>query len=166
MVELEGNIWDFLPNVADRNLRYFYLGITINGNVKKNGELVMGRGIAAQAKQRYPKLARVFGQYHRVHGLRVNFQQVFDRGVYRFFFGFPTKIDWWKPASLELIEQSCRELQSTMRGNPNLVCYMTRPGCGNGGLKWDVVKPLMNKYFANLNLTIVNNPKRVVRGAE
>ena len=52
MKEVKGDIWK-----SDCDI----IAITTNGVVKKNGELVMGRGIASQAKQRYPDIPKILG---------------------------------------------------------------------------------------------------------
>ena len=59
---------------------------------------------------------------------------------------FPVKNNWWEKADLKLIEQSCQELADTCDFfKPPF--YMVRPGCGNGGLDWKEVKPILEKYL-------------------
>ena len=55
MKEVIGDIWDY----HDQG---HWIVITTNGIVKSNGEAVMGKGIALQAKQRYPDLPKELGQ--------------------------------------------------------------------------------------------------------
>jgi len=55
MKEITGDIWDFYE-------KGFWIVITTNGNVKDNGEAVMGKGIALQARQRYPLLPSMLGK--------------------------------------------------------------------------------------------------------
>lgn len=128
MDELHGNIWHY----HDRG---DFIAITTNGDVNARGECVMGRGVALQAKMRYRKLPRIVGEDLRRWGNHVrNYQQ------YRLF-TFPVKHHWHEKADLDLIVRSCVELSESSFG---IHVYLTRPGCGNGGLDWKVVKPAID----------------------
>jgi hypothetical protein len=83
--EATGNLWHWYENPADR------IVITTNHIVKDNGEVVMGKGIALEAKMRDPMLPRVLGRKlvaggHVVHQLS------------QYIYSFPTKWDWRKPS--------------------------------------------------------------------
>jgi hypothetical protein len=135
MIELAGNIWDLAqtpwPGAAT------YIGITTNGYVKKNGEAVMGRGVALQAKQRYPGLPEELGREITLRGNRVFFWHS------KHLFNFPVKVTWDQPAKLDLIAESAATLATCARANGQIRFLLPRPGCGNGGLKWVAVKPLL-----------------------
>ena len=45
--------------------------ITTNGFIKSNGEAVMGRGCALQAKRAWPELPRIIGQLNKKYGNKV-----------------------------------------------------------------------------------------------
>jgi hypothetical protein len=60
---IKANIWTYW-GVADA------LCITTNGSVKSNGELVMGRGIALEAAQRFPGMAYHLGRKVKHEGHR------------------------------------------------------------------------------------------------
>ena len=66
---------------------------------------------------------------------------------------FPVKHNWWAKAELILIERSCKELLESCKNLPagSIVdkVYMVRPGCGNGQLLWDDVKPILESYLDN-----------------
>lgn len=55
MKEVTGNIWDY-------HEKGYWIVITTNGTVKANGEAVMGRGVALQAKRKYQGLPWRLGQ--------------------------------------------------------------------------------------------------------
>ena len=61
MREVVGDIWDY-------HAKGHWVGITTNAVTKENGEAVMGRGIALQAAQRFPLLARQLGAKLRHDG--------------------------------------------------------------------------------------------------
>lgn len=134
MKETRGNLWDF---DAD------FTVITTNGTIKRNGAVVMGRGCAREARDRFPMLDEELGHRLRMTGNHVH---VLSSGIV----SFPVKHNWWEQADVALIEQSARELQELgldmdgAFGVSRVASFvMPRPGCGNGGLTWDVVKPII-----------------------
>ena len=139
MKEIRGNIWDF-------HKKGHWIVITTNGTVKSNGEAVMGRGVALQAKQRFPKLPGQLGKFLREF---VNTVHPFPQ--YRLI-TFPVKHNWNETADPALIEESCQRLLGWFSYDTGLdhfvkEVYMVRPGCGNGGLDWKDVKPVLEKYL-------------------
>lgn len=137
MKEITGNIWDF----HDKG---HWIVITTNGNVKANGEAVMGKGIALQAKQKFPGLPKVLGQSIVFCGNVVTILGQPPFLDYRIV-SFPTKRNWWEKADPSLIEKGCKVLSTTWPKDRNL--YMVRPGCSNGQLDWKDVKPILERYL-------------------
>lgn len=134
MKEVFGNIWDF----HDRG---YQIVITTNGFVKKNGECVMGRGIALQAKERFPDIARTLGQIISEAGSQVWL-------LPHRLISFPVKHNWWEKAELKLVETSCKQLLKAVdRGVISSPVYLVRPGCKNGRLDWKDVKPILEKHL-------------------
>lgn len=142
MIEKHGDIWDAF---ADGN----WIVITTNGAVtyirKKNGEAVMGRGVALQAKNRFPELPERLAADLKSKGNHVFYYPDLRLIV------FPVKDLWHQMAKLSLIETSCQELVDIMdRQLPGVKeVYLPRPGCGNGRLSWVDVKPVLEKYLDN-----------------
>lgn len=132
---VKGDIWSFWE-------QGYYIVIPTNGFVKKNGEAVMGRGLALQTKERFPEFPRVLGERLKVYG-----NMVFVFADYKLI-TFPVKRVWLEKASLNLIEESCNALSAIFRYN---LCslrtpvYLPKVGCGNGGLNWEDVKPILEK---------------------
>lgn len=140
MKEVRGDIWNF-------HEQGHWIVIMTNSSIKKDGQAVMGKGIAYQAARKFPELPLLLADE-----LKANGNQIF------FFYNlrlitFPTKNDWREPSSLITIEVSARHLAQTVdvaatRWGFNLdEVYMVRPGCGNGGLNWKDVKPILEKYL-------------------
>jgi hypothetical protein len=130
MIEAPGDLWDH--HAAGQ-----WVVITTNGIVRKDGACLMGRGVALQAAQRFPDLPFVLGAAIEVDGNHVH--------AFRDFrvFSFPVKQPWIEPADPDPIQQSARQLwYAFWKMNLDKV-YMARPGCGNGQLKWEDVKPLI-----------------------
>jgi hypothetical protein len=139
MIEISGDIWDlkFTPRV-----------ITTNGTVTAAGKAVMGRGVALDAKKKYPELSKKLAIRINNYG---NIVQYFS---YYKLFTFPVKHNWWEKADLKLIEKSTNDLLSfvnafTRQEVPGFEkIYMVRPGCENGKRDWETeVKPILTKIL-------------------
>jgi hypothetical protein len=147
MREEFGDIWEMgkRPNSV--------VCITTNGYVNARGECVMGRGVALQAKKRYPGLAKELGDKIRVWGNHCH--DLRDGAL----LSFPTKHIWFRPSSLELIKQSAEELRMLARTEvgKDRTFYLPRPGCSNGGLRWEDVKPVLESVGLPDNVVVVTN---------
>lgn len=132
MKEITGDLWHY-------HEAGFWVAITTNGNVRKDGAAVMGRGVAVQAKRRFPDLAHELGDWLRAVG-----NKVVSFPAYRLY-TLPVKHNWWEKADLDLIAASCRELAEF--APPNERVCLVRPGCGNGNLAWDVVRPVIGSIL-------------------
>ncbi len=137
MNEVTGNIWDY----KSKGL----ILIPTNGDVNRFGLAVMGRGLALQATRKFPGLQQALGDSLRIFGNQIN---IFDKyGILT----FPVKHHWHESASLELIDRFAEKLSYERRQ-----VFLPRVGCGNGGLDWKDVKPILEKYLTSDNFTIVN----------
>jgi len=144
MQELKGDIWDLYDKGN-------WIVIPTNGTVKKNGEAVMGRGLALQARMRFPDIPRILGFQLGRHGLVVT-------DVGKRIITFPVKYNWFEEASINLITKSTLGLIDHVL-NPNFFpppIYLPRVGCGNGKLDWKDVKPILEKYLDD-RFVVVNN---------
>ena len=134
MKEIKGNIWT-------HHSAEIPIVIPTNGYVKDNGENVMGRGLAKQAKARFPKLPKELGRRIRLHGNEVYYFEEFN------LLSFPVKSAWWLNADIELIKISAKNL----RHYPDLWRWpevvLPRVGCGAGKLEWAEVKPVLEEYL-------------------
>jgi len=139
MIEITGNLWDYWQKPD------MIVCITTNGVVTTSTvddrvvrSLVMGRGNAAEAKQRIPALPHILGNHVNHYGNVPAFIS-----SYRIC-SFPAKEDWRAKSSLPLIEKSAEELLHLTEIYPRYVWVLPRPGCGYGGLKWEKVKPVID----------------------
>ena len=114
--------------------------ITTNGSLVRltQGRFrgVMGRGIAHQAKLLYPGLEARLGAHIGEYGNHVGV-------IHERLIAFPVKHTWEQKADLTLIERSASELLMLIQKKGWKRVLLPRPGCGNGGLKWEIVKPLL-----------------------
>jgi hypothetical protein len=120
-----GDFWYFL---ADHHV------ITTNGDVRKDGACVMGRGVALQAAQRFPEIPYELGAVLKAKGNHVH-QLGFG------LWSFPVKHHWRDEADLDLIEQSAHELARFALATPAQTWLLVRPGVGNGKRHWFEVEP-------------------------
>lgn len=155
-VEVTGDLWELA--------RHGVLVITTNGSLNNLGECVMGRGIALEAKKRFPDIAKKLGSYIQQHGNRC-----FNLGRYGDYrlVSFPTKHHWNQPADPELIASSARQLVEMTDKFGWSVVYMPRPGCGYGRLSWEqvklILKPILDGRFFVCRYE--KEVKRLVNGA-
>ena len=133
MKETQGDIWEAYNAGC-------WIVIPTNKCVKNNGEAVMGRGLALQAKQRFPCLPLDLGVAIKDCGA-----YVYALMRYRLIV-FPVKDDWRANADLKLIEESCKQLLTVVDSCSPPV-FLPRVGCGNGNLNWKDVKPILEKYL-------------------
>ena len=124
--------------------------ITTNGTIKSDGSGVMGAGVALEAELRYPELPDILGKVVRDGGnIPHRMLTTLDNEIW----SFPVKHNWFEKADIFLIEESCKRVACLLE--KGYTCVLPRPGCGNGKLSWDLVKPLIEKHLNYKNLIIV-----------
>lgn len=130
--------------------------ITTNGFVKKNGRLVMGRGCAQEARDTFTDIDLIFGKKVAERGNNC-YRVVLDNFT---LVNMPVKHNWWEPADLALIIESCHAL---VRGADKFGwtdVRLPRPGCGNGQLNWENdVKPVIETILDD-RFTVVTFPPK------
>lgn len=114
---------------------------------------VMGKGIALQFKQAFPEN---FYQYKRA----CEAQEVQPGKMFvvlhselinpRYIINFPTKRHWRSKSRIEDIESGLQSLISEVKQLGIKSIAIPPLGCGNGGLSWSDVKPLISLAFADL----------------
>lgn len=143
--------------------------ITTNGEVRSDGTAVMGRGIALQAKTRWPGVAAVLANEIRQNGNVPNFIGYVDRYLRWSFswpppkdlkqtllWSFPTKHHWKEPSDINLIVDSAKFLVIEATDFDDIEIAIPRPGCSNGGLSWDFVRPHLARVLDD-RFTIIHN---------
>lgn len=112
---------------------------------------VMGKGLALQFKRAFPE---VFASYERACGhddVTTGKMHVVERRTPpRFIVNFPTKQHWRSPSKLEYIRDGLVDLIRTIESLGIRSIAIPPLGCGNGGLPWSEVRPLIVDAFAEL----------------
>jgi len=145
--------------------------ITTNGFVTRNGECVMGRGIALTVKEKNPKVSRMLGNLIKKNGNVVNL--IANNTGKTALIAFPVKPvtvinngnnlvmhaaskyklgdtvpGFLSKADMKIVEKSCIELVELANGHKEWkTIALPRPGCGAGELYYSKVKPVLEKYL-------------------
>ena len=127
---------------------------------------VMGKGIALEFKKRYPDM---FSDYVR----RCNSGEVFPGRPYVFqnektsILNFPTKDHWRSPSRLSYVIDGLDWFVDNYQKYDIRSIAFPPLGCGNGGLSWDTVGPIMYQKLRELPIDIEiyapygTNPKKI-----
>lgn len=115
--------------------------ITTNGVINSRGRVVMGRGCALEAAERWPYLPKLVAEHVREHG---NVPGLILPRIYT----FPVKRHWDEKATLALIRESATNLIGLFHATGKTErLYIPRPGCGNGRLAWRDVRPVLEEVL-------------------
>lgn len=134
--EARGDMWKM---AADAHC------ITTNGDVRKDGAAVMGRGCALEAAAMFPAIRADLGYLINEHGNHVHLLGPRrHRGNRYVVYSFPVKHHWNEWASFGLIERSAYELMETVESQGYSTVLLPRPGCGNGHLQWEEVRQVLS----------------------
>ena len=147
MQEVVGDIFTFIPEGYEP--QSVCIVVPTNGMLNQFGDMVMGKGVAKQAVEQIPGVDKEMGRALLLHG---NFPYVcaMKHKDGRMVMSFPTKNHWRDKALPHLIARSSRDLHSIALLNPQRAYILPRPGCGNGGLEWDDVRPLVEHLPNNV----------------
>jgi hypothetical protein len=143
-----GNMWSAW-NEADLFL------ITTNSIIKKNGALVMGAGIARQARDRFPGLDLALGGYIHLKrgGTRVLYGLIVSpKWPHARLGAFQTKIDWRDDSDPEVIKFSVECLLEWLEHFPDAKVHLAFPGINHGNLSVEQVLPIISALPDNVTV--------------
>lgn len=107
---------------------------------------VMGKGIALQFKRAYPENYRAYRAACKRGEVRLGRMFVVDRAVLgsgRYIINFPTKKHWRNASKVEDIRTGLADLVDVVLRHEIRSIAIPALGCGNGGLDWAEVRPLI-----------------------
>jgi O-acetyl-ADP-ribose deacetylase (regulator of RNase III) len=107
---------------------------------------IMGKGIALQFKQAYPENFRAYEAACRTGEVQLGKMFIHETGTLtnpRYIFNFPTKKHWKARSRLKDIESGLQDLVVQIRKLDIKTIAVPPLGCGNGGLDWTKVRPLI-----------------------
>ena len=107
---------------------------------------VMGKGIALQFKQAFPANFSAYEKAAKRAEIEPGRMFVYEMGSFtnpRYIINFPTKRHWRGKAHLEDIEAGLQDLVRVINTKGIRSIAIPPLGCGNGGLDWEEVRPLI-----------------------
>lgn len=113
---------------------------------------VMGKGIALQFKNQFPENYKAYKDACKKKELAIGKLLITEAGDIikgrKLIINFPTKTNWRLPSEYSYIEQGLAELVRKIDeyGIPSVA--VPPLGAGNGGLDWNKVKALIEKYLS------------------
>lgn len=115
---------------------------------------VMGKGIALEFKKRYPDMYFDYVRRCNIGMIKIGEPYLYVNEDGSKILNFPTKDHWRSPSRLSYVVEGLdwfirnyEQLQIKSIAFPPL-------GCGNGGLSWDVVGPIMYQKLKNLPIKV------------
>lgn len=114
---------------------------------------VMGKGVALMFKEAYPENFRAYASACKAGEVEVG--QVFvterrDLMGPRWIINFPTKQHWRSRTQPEWIESGLKDLRRVIEEYGIRSIALPPLGCGNGGLDWHKVQPLIEAELGSL----------------
>ena len=114
---------------------------------------VMGKGIALQFKQAFPEnyeKYRLACAHHEVQPGRMFVHGTGNLMGTRFIINFPTKQHWKGKSKIADVDSGLDALVEVIRTRRIKSIAVPPLGCGNGGLNWKLVRPLIERKLSPL----------------
>lgn len=114
---------------------------------------IMGKGLAHAFKEREPNMFKAYKRICDQHALEPGKLWLW-RGDDSWVLNFPTKIHWRNPSKIEWIEQGLEKFVSAYESQGITEISFPQLGCGNGGLDWEEVRPVMEHYLSKVSIPV------------
>lgn len=117
---------------------------------------VMGKGVALEFKKRWPSNFKAYRNLCDQKKLKPGQMFVFDTKELfptegpRYLINFPTKAHWRSKSKIEYIEDGLESLLEVIHEYKISSIAIPPLGCGNGGLNWSDVRPLIEAKLSSL----------------
>ncbi len=131
---------------------------------------VMGKGIALQFKNQFPNNFKLYSNACKADEIQVGSLFITEEnsliGGKKIIINFPTKTDWRKPSEYSYIESGLIDLVRIIKERNIKSVAIPALGAGNGGLDWNRVKTLMEKYLSTSDCDIsIYQPNAIIQEA-
>lgn len=110
---------------------------------------VMGKGIALMFRDAFPANTREYERAAKQGEVRVGRVLVTENDALvgpKWIINFPTKKHWRQPSRLEWVRVGLEDLSRVVPGLGIRSIALPPLGCGNGGLEWSDVRPLIEDF--------------------
>lgn len=115
---------------------------------------IMGKGVALEFKNRYPEMYKDYVKRCKSGEVKPGLPYLYYDILGVSILNFPTKEDWRSMSNIDFVINGLiwfRKYYSEL----NISSIAFPPlGCGNGGLLWEDVGPIMYKYLHDLPITV------------
>ena len=123
---------------------------------------VMGAGVALRFKEAFPANFKAYAKACRFEEVRPGSMFVFETDTQaslfetdqprnpRYIINFPTKRHWRGKSRMEDIDSGLRALVEEIHGRGIRSIALPALGCGNGGLDWGEVRPLIEEALSGI----------------
>ena len=115
---------------------------------------VMGKGLALEFKRRFSEMYRQYLKLCVQGKVKVGQLNLVQDGFTKILL-FPTKEHWKNPSSLAYIEAGLDAFSKSYHEMGIDLIAFPKLGCGCGGLEWEEVKRLMEKYLTPLPIDVL-----------
>lgn len=115
---------------------------------------VMGKGIALMFKERFPENYAAYAAACKAKEVRIGKMFVSPTNELdgpRWVINFPTKEHWRAPARLDWVRAGLAALRKVIQERQIRSVALPPLGCGNGGLDWAEVRPLIEDALGDLD---------------
>ena len=131
---------------------------TVNCRLSPSGRGVMGKGVAEAFKNRFPSIMGDYEDAIRSGELRPGRALFFDLPDGRKWVALGTKDEWRDNSQMEWVEKGLTELGEKLRSGGFKSVAIPPPGCGNGGLDWKKVEPLLHEALKGVEVSLYGRP--------
>ncbi len=111
---------------------------------------VMGKGIALQFKKKWPTNFKAYAEACKAGLVKPGHMFIYHAGALatpKYIINFPTKDHWRGKSRIEFIQDGLVDLVTQIKAYRITSIAIPPLGCGNGGLDWQQVKPLIEQAF-------------------
>lgn len=118
---------------------------------------VMGKGVAYEFKHRWPENYKAYKKLCDAKSLKpgqifiFELTNLFGKCEPKFIVNFPTKDHWRSKSKIEYISDGLNALISDIKKYKIKSIALPPLGCGNGGLDWSIVRPMMFEKLSELD---------------
>lgn len=129
---------------------------------------VMGKGVALLFKENFPTNFKKYVDACKNKWLQPGKLLIVRENTFqgeRLIINFPTKTEWYQKSKYEYIESGLIALETELRKGYITSIAIPPLGCGNGGLRWDKVKIMIENHltsFTNVKI-LVYAPNEAVK---
>jgi len=114
---------------------------------------VMGSGLAAAFKARFPNNFEIYYWACKQHKVKVGAMHVVraeNRKNLRYLINFPTKLHWKDPSKIEYLLHGLTYLKDWIVREKIKSIALPKLGCGKGKLHWPLVKEIIEKILGDI----------------